>query len=180
MMRALIVLLTVFFLAGNASARETKMQSLDEKISRSDVILIGRVVSIEKPDANVVGVYGYAVVEIQDVIKGDDVPKRIKFITNGVYSELNPLCCSVGGKYILFAQRGFDVFDDAGDELVFVRKGVDEYHSAVNGPYSAYEVSGKSVVGWPDQLRKDSLISAKKIIREICTAVRRANPRKAG
>lgn len=174
MMRIYAILLSVLFIACNSvNARETKIQSLDEKVSRSDVILIGRVVSLGKPDANTVGVYGYAVVEIQNVIKGKDVPKNIKFITNGVYSEINPLCCVVGKQYIIFAQRGFDIFDDSGDEVVAVRKSIKEYHAAVNGPYSAYEVSGKSVIGWPDQLHKDSLINTKKVIREIGAAVRR-------
>ncbi|TXI51213.1 MAG: hypothetical protein E6Q50_01585 [Lysobacter sp.] len=155
-----------------ASARETKSLCLHEKALRSDAIFIGSVLSVQDTHEKTAGIYKYAVVRVDKVLKGPQKKGEIKFVTRGISSELNPLCCKLGEKYIFFARRGIDVFDDSNDRLRVIRTNTEEYFSATNGHYSVYLINDGMVSGWPLEEKRQTSVEIRIVLSEIKEAIR--------
>ncbi len=155
---------------GQTAARETQRLGLAEKVAASDLIFVGKVLSIETPAAPAAGVGRYAVLRAERVIRGGDVPEPVKFVVRGFSQELDPDCCETGRRYLVFARRGFDVFslDPAGASVE--RQGKDAFHSAVNGAYGAYLIRGRCVRGWPDRSARRCVASVSDVVDAILRA----------
>ena len=125
--------------------------SLDEKVKTSDIIFIGKVISI---DSEPIGKYQqkYAVVKITKSLYGIQGIKQIKVLFDGPISELNPLCCEIGFNY-----------------LFMLKKYKDDYYETSNGPYGIYKIDSSYIYGWdhPEYKEKTLLIDAINQIEEL-------------
>lgn len=123
-----------------AFARETLEIGLSAKNEESDLVIIGVVTSVPTELKEGHG-QAYVTIKIEVVLKGHTNLPDIKFIVRGFSDELNPRCCEIERRYLIFAKEGFDVFsfeqEDSG-EFGLIRRGRGEYYSGVNGPYSTY------------------------------------------
>ncbi|NWB95764.1 hypothetical protein HX882_07685 [Pseudomonas gingeri] len=101
-----------------ASAGELQELSLDERVSKSELVIIGKVRQVVR---NTDG-FGsdVALVTSENVLKGQ-AAQEIRFAFNGSIVESHSECCVVGGRYLLFMARN--------------KEG--EYYS-VNGRYGVY------------------------------------------
>lgn len=131
-----------------ATARLTSPMSLQEKINNSDLVLVGIAKATIAPSQKLDGVERYTVIEIQSVLYGGQMGFSTNFVTIGFSEELDPRCCKVGERYLLFVKRGFTVFKIRDKELGFSQERTNDFISAVNGPYSTYHISKGTVVGW--------------------------------
>jgi hypothetical protein len=80
--------------------------SLEEKVKRSDMVFIGRVVSIT--DSFCFMEHRCADVEISTVLKGKS--KLVRVLWGGPISEFDPACCEVDKSYLFFLKRRKDNF----------------------------------------------------------------------
>lgn len=113
------------------SANEIVAQTLDEKVSRSDLVITGIVVEILPCGISDTGECSSssvtAKVLVQDTLKGT-APKEILFRCKESIPEFSPSACAPGVKYLMFLQQD--------------GKGV--FHS-VNGPRGVYNLTKSSV-----------------------------------
>lgn len=168
------ILLVGFVLSANfALARETRLLSLDEKVSASDAIFIGKIISIEDPDPSIPGVERYVVVQVEQVLLGRNFPQTVQFVIKGFSQELDPLCCQKKRKYLFFAHRGFEIFDFNPEGAVIIRREENRFYSATNGPYSTYLIKRGCMIGWPDQSGHRCIASVQKVSEEVKAAIRR-------
>ncbi len=99
-------------------ANQVKELSLEEKSSRSDLVVVGR---IERTDASG-GVERVALVHVETRLKGAS-QGLVKVRYRSGISELDPDCCEIGGRYIFF-----------------LREGRDGVYQSVNGYFGVYKV----------------------------------------
>lgn len=104
-----------------ASAGDLQQLSLDERVSRSELVIIGKVRQIVR---NTDG-FGSDIAQVtsESVLKGQ-AEHEIRFAFNGSIVESHSECCVVGGRYLFFMARN--------------KKG--EYYS-VNGRYGVYALT---------------------------------------
>ena len=96
--------------------------SLKEKVEKSSLVVIGKVVSTTYYDDKCMADHRCADVTISEVLKGHG-KKEIRVVFDGPLSEANPLCCEVGASYLFFVTR-------VGEN----------YYATVNGPYGIYKL----------------------------------------
>jgi hypothetical protein len=134
--------------------------SFSEKVERSDLILIGRVISMTDLDPESSVVTQFATISIESVIKGDYADGTVRFVTVGYSPEFDPGCCEVGQRYLLFVYRGYKALTetDGGIESVMLEPNL--YVSSVNGRYGAYRIEGECVVGWTESHGENSVLAA--------------------
>lgn len=139
----------VFFLLciNVAQSRETRQMCVPERIEASDAVFVGKAVAIAEPAKKISGVSRYAVIEVQDVLKGS-VPSRVNFVVSGYSAELDPNCCEEGQTYVLFARHGYDVIELSDGIFINSTLGKNEFMSATNGEFSALLVQGGKVTDW--------------------------------
>jgi hypothetical protein len=120
-----MIVASCLIVAGLANANYVAELSLDEKVSASDLVVIGTVIPM--PDSNETSrsVDEYATVQVETVLKGE-ASGSILFLSKGSISELNPDCCRAGARYF------------------FLLKRINENKFAsVNGRYGVYLISDK-------------------------------------
>jgi hypothetical protein len=104
MNRKSIVGLVILLMSLTASANDLRVMSLDEKVSKSEIVVIGRVVAIDVPGDGREAGWKYAAVEVLQTLKG--LPEsKINVQYKGPIPEANPACCSVGKNYLFFLQK---------------------------------------------------------------------------
>lgn len=113
------LLVAGLLLTGSASCNVYREIGLQEKVSRSDLVVIGTVSSISKDHC--MELNSCATVKVLDVLKGD-VSGPVRVLFNGEIAEMDPLCCKVGKSYLFFVRR------------------VGAYYRTVNGPFGIYEL----------------------------------------
>lgn len=146
--QGLWVTLAIFVLGMSvAQSRETREMSIAERIEASDAVFVGKAVTLVEPVPKMSGVNRYAVIEVQDVLKGS-VSSRVNFVVSGYSAELNPTCCEMGQTYIFFSRLGYDVFKLSDGSLGTSVLGKDRFLSAVNGRFSTFLVHGNDVTDW--------------------------------
>lgn len=144
-----VLLLSVGLLGvDSAHSRSTRQMCIAEQVATSDVVFAGKVTALVEPTPKMPGVNRYAVIEVQDVLKGT-VPSTVNFVVSGYSAELNPDCCEVGTTHLFFSSHGYEVFEEAEGSFVIATLGKDEFLSATNGRYSTFLVNADdTVVGW--------------------------------
>jgi hypothetical protein len=80
-------------------ANQTRQMSLEEKVRRSDLVIIGQAIS----DPNMAQVE-FATIKPKTVLKGSPAPE-IQVLLSDPIAENRINCCNVGGLYILFLKR---------------------------------------------------------------------------
>lgn len=86
-------------------ANQLKELSLEEKSSASDLVIIGRVESIDTATDN--RVERVAAVRIESRLKGS-VQGLVKVRYRSGISEFDPDCCDLGERYVFFLRAGHD------------------------------------------------------------------------
>lgn len=109
------------FVPISASANQYREISLGAKVSNSDLVIIGQVISTSTSDC--LNLFSCATVKINTRLKGSEVA-TVKVLFHGPIAEENPICCKVGATYVLF--------------LKHARNG---YYVSVNGPYGIYQTN---------------------------------------
>ncbi|MGY0560946.1 hypothetical protein ACW7G2_09550 [Luteimonas sp. A277] len=140
-------MIVIVLLCGNAFARELREYSLTEKVEASDMIVVGRVVGVERP--GIEGVRAFARVEVSDGIKGATAGDELRFVIRGSIAEADPDCCKVGCEYLFFAVRGIQVLLVEGTEIGGKMSRQDQFVSATNGRFSTYRLGFEGVKDWP-------------------------------
>jgi hypothetical protein len=74
---------------------------LEKKVLRSDLVIVGRVVSVAQKAGTVPQ---YARVSVDTVLKGTP-PKSVDVLTKGPITELDPDCCEMGGVFFLLSEK---------------------------------------------------------------------------
>ena len=111
----------------SAHANAVKKMSLTAQAELSDLVVVGKVVSIQE------GVYGksetasgynesYARIVVTATLKGQP-PSTLDVLIRGPISEFNPDCCKIGDSYVFFLDR----------------LGETDYQ-AINAPYGIYHI----------------------------------------
>lgn len=95
-----------------------KELSLAKKVEYSDLVLIGKVISVTSKKC--IGMSSCASVVIRSTLKGAPA-KDIEIMFDGPIAESDPLCCKVGSTYLMFLKNV---------------KG--KYYQSTNGPYGIY------------------------------------------
>jgi hypothetical protein len=98
--------LAIFFFAGTISAYAVKELSLEEKVKRSDIVFIGRVVSVS--ESMCFKEHRCAEVDVSTMLKGKKQALRV--LWGGPITEFDPACCDVGTDYLFFLKRRKGVF----------------------------------------------------------------------
>ncbi len=101
-------------------SNQYKETSLSQKVENSDLVLIGKIASINSKSC--VELSSCASVQVKSLLKGTP-PKDFEILFNGPIAEENPLCCKIGETY-----------------LMFLRKFKDRYYQSTNGPYGIYPI----------------------------------------
>ncbi|WP_157883357.1 hypothetical protein [Pseudomonas sp. ATCC 13867] len=115
--RSFAVLLILIF-SMDVGANNITRQSFEEIVHGSDLVVIGRVVGIEKSDYP----YDRAIIRVMSTLKGDE-RRLINFaINSNMLGEL-PACCVKGKVYLLF----------------LARNKIGDYYP-INGPYGVYPI----------------------------------------
>ncbi|MBV6288534.1 hypothetical protein [Pseudomonas aegrilactucae] len=116
----ILVIFLSFSLIGIASAFQVNEITLDEKVARSELVIIGDVISTLRHT----GDFGYdvAVITPFTVLKGT-VSSDIRVAFNGTLSESRPRCCEKGGRYLFFIAK-----NPSGD------------YFSINGPYGIFRI----------------------------------------
>jgi len=96
--------------------------SLQQKVQRSTIVVIGKVKSVSVSDGHCIANNRCAEVRVSQVLKGK-VSGKVFVLFAGEDSEANPLCCEVGASYLFFITRVSG-----------------NYYATVNGPYGIYKV----------------------------------------
>lgn len=151
--RLIIILFLVasIYMDSTLFARELREYALEEKIKRSDLIFVGSVLAIERPEQSIHGVKVFAVVNVVELIKGIHLGDKLKFVVEGSVPESNPACCLVGGDYLFFAINGVQtlVLEESGIGGRITLQG--DFVSPSNGKFSTYSVVSGVVLGWPNK-----------------------------
>lgn len=167
--QSLWVAAVLFVLGINvAQSRETRQMCVAERIEASDAVFVGKAVALVEPTPKMPGVNRYAVIEVQDVLKGS-VPSKVNFVVSGYSAELNPQCCDVGQTYIFFSRSGYDVFELSGTSFVTSTHGKNEFLSATNGKFSAFLVQDNRLVDW----QADSVCGDSSLKVDVSACIRR-------
>ena len=117
-----LVLLTFVFQTTLAFGNKLRIMPPTERISNSSLIVIGRVLQVDKKIKQGMWTNKFAVISVTDVLKGEsDAEVNVEY--EGPIAELNPQCCEVGRSYIFFLRRV--------DGYIFV---------PVNGPFGIREL----------------------------------------
>src|SRR6266478_2840807 len=85
-----------------ASGNAVTEVSLEQKVRHSGVVIIGQVESLTATPSD--GDDSRAVVRVVTVLKGKPQGK-IEVTYRGLIAEQNPMCCTVGHRYLFFLQR---------------------------------------------------------------------------
>jgi hypothetical protein len=102
----------------SALCNQSKEMSLEDKVNKSDLVVIARVVSVFKKGC--VASSKCADIRIATYLKGSSV-EQVAVLFDGPISELNPKCCVPGATYL------------------FLLEHIDErYYRSVNGRYGVY------------------------------------------
>ena len=144
-----VVFIISLALLGSAEARLPRPRDPSEKSQAASIIVIAEVLGLERTDPPIWAAKSFARLRVVRIIKGKGVESTLNFITVGFSDELNPRCCVVGKKYLLFLYRGYQVFEEQGGMDVVALKDPKKYVSAADGAYSAYQLCGDKVIGWP-------------------------------
>jgi hypothetical protein len=95
--------------------------SLDEKVSRSDIVVIGKATGVDESTSS--DLEEHSTFEVIISLKGTP-PTRLTIISRHPISELSPACCAVGARYLLF-----------------LRHANGDVYESVNGPHGVYELT---------------------------------------
>jgi len=116
----LTAFLSLFSFIGTTSAFQVNELTLDEKVARSELVIIG---DVSRTLAHT-GDFGYdvAVITPVNILKGI-VSSDIRVAFNGPVSESRPRCCEKGGRYLFFIAK-----NPSGD-----------YYS-INGPFGIFRI----------------------------------------
>jgi hypothetical protein len=94
--------------AGVAYPNSVSEFSLGQKVSRSSLVVIGKVVANRTAILNSTGVrIKYSHVFIEKTLKGKKID-YIDVLTETMISENDPSCCVVAGRYLFFLQPTID------------------------------------------------------------------------
>jgi hypothetical protein len=151
MLRLMILFIFILVIPQFANARLSK-QGLTpvDKVQASQLILIVEV--IEDSDADLKSRQikkNIEKIRVIEVIKGDAVPHKLLFVTNGYTSENSSQCCEFGERYLVFLEHGFSELEEVNDVIYLVLKEKDKYVSGADNAWSTYKIQDKQVVGWP-------------------------------
>ncbi|WP_154667934.1 hypothetical protein [Pseudoduganella violaceinigra] len=87
-----------------AEANQLRVMALDEKVAKSDIVVIGTVVGIDPNVDSREYIPKYAVVNVLQSLKG--LPgKAINVQYRGPIAEEDPVCCVVGKNYLFFLKK---------------------------------------------------------------------------
>ena len=85
-------------------ANQLRVMTLDEKVARSDVVIVGTVVATEPESSSSGYAPKYAKIEVSEILKG--MPgKTLNVQYKGPIPEEDPSCCLVGKKYLFFLRK---------------------------------------------------------------------------
>lgn len=114
----------VFILVGVSSeANQILEYSLEEKIKRSDIVVLGRVSALSKEMSSGFSIE-FADISVLGVLGGSsEVGDSIRFVYHEGVDELSSDCCEVGEEYLLFLSR-------EGNGMYF----------SVNGQFGVYRI----------------------------------------
>jgi hypothetical protein len=96
----LVTAALLFVEIGHANA--IKESSLEEKVKRSDIVLIGRVTSIS--ESFCFKEFRCADVQMLEVLKGKK-NQIVRVLWDGPIAEFNPACCALNAHYLFFLKR---------------------------------------------------------------------------
>lgn len=112
-------------------AFELKRMPVEERVSKSEIIVLATVSSKEEGATGKDGHPPYASLSIERVYKGGAALVEVELILSTGIAEESIDCCNVGQSYLVFARPS--------------RGG--RYRSS-NGPYGVYKIESRSVVDW--------------------------------
>jgi hypothetical protein len=102
-----LVIISVLMLAKVCFANAVQELNLENKVKRSDIVFIGRVVAVS---ATVCFKEHYcADVEIQTLLKGKKT-QTLRVLWGGPITEFDSACCEVDKSYLFFLRRREGVF----------------------------------------------------------------------
>ena len=104
-----------------ARANAVTEQPFQTRVDVATLVVIATASSTEGGAGHV----QYSVLKIDSVLKGS-APPTIRLVTTRFVAELNPLCCVVGSRYLLFLESTKD-----------------GSYVTVNGPFGAYLLGSK-------------------------------------
>jgi hypothetical protein len=165
-----LFLFALLSFSSSLPARQTKQLSLAEKITESDLIFVGNVVSISQSKLENHGASQFAKVKVVRIIKGKRLPIYVNFVTRGFSAEMNPACCEAKTRYLFFAKRGYPVMVSNQNGLSIEYMEPDTFASAVNGIYSTHKIQKGYVYDWNTGGAKppgDSQVELKSVLRQI-------------
>jgi hypothetical protein len=125
-----VFLLVNIFYAELARGNDIPVLNLQKKISVSEFVGIGNVISIKKLKNNK-WTNHYALIKVATGIKSSIGINFIKLAFDGGSVESNPRCCEIGSDY-----------------LFFLKKGQNGLYSSSNGIYGVYKIKSDYVEGW--------------------------------
>lgn len=167
----LLLVLAIFCVQSASFAREVREYTLEQKVEASDLIFVGNVLAIERPEQEAEGVKAFAVVNVTESIKGTQRGEELKFVVQGAIAESNPTCCSVGSEYLFFARNGVQVLTLEENSIGGRIDLQGEFVSPSNGKFSTYPVVSGVVSSWPSNgLGAEKPLAS--VREEICEAIR--------
>lgn len=104
-----------------ASAYDVVKMEMKDKILKSDLIFSGLVLSISELTLRKNVSVKYANFRVDNLIKGSGEILTVRFALSNGISELDPKCCLINERYLIFAKKG--------SNSIFISS---------NGPYVAY------------------------------------------
>ena len=119
-------------MAAAVQSNELQRISLEKKVHESDVVVIATVRSMHRSLEQDSNIGKYALLEVDRVVHGADVPDTIRLVTYGPIAENDPWCCTVGTRVLVFAARGEG-----------------NYYWVTNGAYGQFVLDGRRVINWP-------------------------------
>lgn len=115
-----VCVFTLFF-STNLCAFDVLNLSVKNKISKSDIVFSGTVLSIDELIIGNNDTIKFANIRVENSIKGKAKNSIIRFALSTGISELNPNCCALNSRYLIYA-----------------RKGADSLYFSTNGPFGTY------------------------------------------
>ena len=101
--RSLIAFMLAVIPLGSG-ANQLRAMTLEEKVAKSDVVVVGTVVATAPDSSNSGYSPEYAKIEVSEILKG--MPgKTLNVQYKGPIPEENPSCCLVGKKYLFFLRK---------------------------------------------------------------------------
>jgi len=95
---AKFVLVSTLVISTDAIANAVPELSLEAKVSKANVVIIGQAISNESNSEKV-----YARVQVKSTLKGKPA-KVLLVLTRGGIAEFAPMCCTPGQSYLFFLE----------------------------------------------------------------------------